>query len=89
MHSTAAQAAEVARDAGVKMLALTHVSPRYFGSELAREAQEVFPNTVVARDFDVIEVPFEERGEPVLVRRGARPPRLREPEPEPAHEATA
>jgi ribonuclease Z len=75
MHSTATQAAEIARDAGVRLLALTHVSPRYFGPELAQEAREVFPNTVVPRDFDLIEVPFEERGEPVLVKRGARPPR--------------
>ena len=66
------QAAEVARDAGVRMLALTHISPRYFGPELAREAREVFPNTVVPRDFDVIEVPFPERGEPTLVKGGAR-----------------
>ena len=72
-HSTAAQAAEVARAAGVRMLALTHVSPRYFGHEIAREAREIFPNTVVPRDFDVIEVPFAERGEPTLVRRGALP----------------
>jgi ribonuclease Z len=87
MHSTATQAAEIAREAGVRMLALTHVSPRYFGPELAREAREVFPNTVVPRDFDVIEVPFEERGEPVLVKRGARPPR--EPEAAPAEAARA
>jgi ribonuclease Z len=79
MHSTATQAAGIARDAGVRMLALTHVSPRYFGPELAREAREVFPNTVVPRDFDVIEVPFEERGEPTLVKSGARPPRQGEP----------
>jgi ribonuclease Z len=73
LHSTALQAAEIARDAGVRLLALTHVSPRYFGPELAREAREVFPATVVPKDFDVIEVPFAERGEPNLVRRGARP----------------
>ena len=73
LHSTALQAGEVARDAGVRLLALTHVSPRYFGPELAREAREVFPATVVPKDFDVIEVPFAERGEPTLVRRGARP----------------
>jgi ribonuclease Z len=76
LHSTALQAAEVARDAGVRLLALTHVSPRYFGSELAREAREVFPDTVVPKDFDVIEVPFAERGAPELIRRGARPERV-------------
>ena len=88
MHSTAAQAAEVARDAGVRMLALTHVSPRYFGPDLAGEAREIFSNTVVPRDFDVIEVPFEERGEPTLVKAGARPPREPEREPEPARGTT-
>jgi ribonuclease Z len=70
LHSTARQAAEVARTAGVRLLALTHVSPRYFGSELVEEARKVFPATVVPRDFDVIEVPFAERGEPQLVKGG-------------------
>jgi ribonuclease Z len=79
MHSTALQAAELARDAGVRMLALTHVSPRYFGPELAREAREVFPNTVVPRDFDVIELPFAERGEPTRVTGGALTERERAP----------
>lgn len=74
-HSTAAEAAEVARLARVRLLALTHVSPRYFGPDLAEEARAVFPETVVPRDFDVIEVPFAERGVPTLVERGARPPR--------------
>jgi ribonuclease Z len=78
MHSTAADAAEIARLAQVRLLALTHVSPRYFGPELAAEAQGVFPDTVVPRDFDVIEVPFPERGAPRLVKSGARPPRSAE-----------
>jgi ribonuclease Z len=73
LHSTAAEAAEVARLADVRLLALTHVSTRYFGSELADEARAVFAETVVPRDFDVIDVPFPERGAPYLVRRGARP----------------
>jgi ribonuclease Z len=73
LHATAAEAAEVARLAEVSLLALTHVSTRYFGSELAGEARAVFPNTVVPRDFDVIEVPYPERGEPHLVKAGARP----------------
>ena len=81
MHSTAADAAEVARLAKVRVLALTHVSPRYFGPELAAEAREVFPDTVVPRDFDLIEVPFPERGAPELVKGGGRPPRAA-PEPE-------
>jgi ribonuclease Z len=74
-HTTARQAAELARDAGVRMLALTHVTPRYFGPELLRDAREVFPQTVCPRDLDVIEVPFEERGEPTLVKGGAVPER--------------
>jgi ribonuclease Z len=67
-HSTAAQAAELARDAGVRLLALTHLSTRYFPREIRDEARAIFPNTVVPRDFDAIEVPFPERGEPVLVK---------------------
>jgi ribonuclease Z len=71
-HSTAAEAALAAQAAGVRMLALTHVSSRYFGSEVADEARQVFAETVVPRDFDVVEIPFPERGPPVLVPRGAR-----------------
>ena len=67
-HATAAQAAEAARDAGVRMLALTHMSTRYGGGELRDEARAIFPNTVVPRDFDSIELPLPERGEPRLVR---------------------
>jgi ribonuclease Z len=72
-HSTARGAAEVAAGADVVMLALTHVSPRYAGGELRDEAREVFENTVVPRDFDRIEIPFPERGEPALVRHSDRP----------------
>jgi ribonuclease Z len=68
LHSTARQAGEVAAAARVRLLALTHFSPRYFGPELLDEAKAVFPATVAPRDFDVIEVPFPERGEPRLVR---------------------
>jgi ribonuclease Z len=72
-HSTAAQAAELARDAGVRLLALTHLSTRYFPREIRDEARSVFANTVVPRDFDAIDVPFPERGEPALVK-GEREP---------------
>jgi ribonuclease Z len=71
MHSTAGEAAAVALAAGVKLLALTHLSNRYFGPEVAREARAVFPQTVVPKDFDVIEVPFPERGAPELRKAGA------------------
>jgi ribonuclease Z len=67
-HSTARQAAEVAREAQVRMLALTHVSSRYPGGELREQAREVFAQTEAPRDYDTIEVPFPERGEPRLVR---------------------
>jgi len=67
-HSTARQAAEIAREAEVEMLCLTHVSGRYFGNELRAEAREVFENTELPRDFDVVELPFPERGKPILVK---------------------
>ncbi len=72
-HSTARQAAEIARDAGVKLLALTHLSTRYFPREVREEARATFANTVVPRDFDAIEVPFPERGEPHLVKAELEP----------------
>ena len=72
LHSTAGEAALVAREAGVKLLALTHLSTRYFGHEVVEEARQLFPETVVPRDFDVVEIPFPERGVPELVRSGAR-----------------
>ena len=73
-HSPAREAAEVAARASVALLALHHVSPRYGGAELRDEARAVFPNTIVPRDFDRVELPFPERGEPVHVRGEAGAP---------------
>jgi ribonuclease Z len=67
-HSTATQAAGVARDAEVRMLALNHISIRYPASLIREQAREIFANTVVPRDFDTIDIPFPERGAPRLVR---------------------
>ena len=71
LHSTALDAAAVAREADVGLLCLTHLSNRYFGPEVAREARAVFPETIVPRDFDIIDVRFQERGGPQLVKGGA------------------
>ena len=61
-HSTAREAAEVARQAGARQLALTHISARYSreAPELLAEAQALFPATVVARDGMKIEVAYRE-----------------------------
>jgi len=67
-HSTAGDAAAVARDAEVRLLALTHFSTRYPVGLLRGEARAIFADTVLPRDFDTIEIPFPERGEPELVR---------------------
>ncbi len=56
-HSTAAEAAELAKQAEVEQLILTHPSPRYKDlSQLEEEAKEIFPNTKYAKDFSEIEV---------------------------------
>ena len=81
-HSTARGAAQLAADAEVDMLAIVHVSSRYNVSRVLDEAREAFPNTVAPRDFDLIEIPFPERGEPHLVDDGAR--QRPEPRAEPA-----
>jgi ribonuclease Z len=55
-HLTAHQAAELALRSGVKQLILTHISRRYRERDVLAEAQAVFPNTLVARDFDTFQV---------------------------------
>jgi len=56
-HTTAQEAAEIAKRAKVKQLYLNHISQRYTDpSILEKEAQAVFPNTRVAKDFDVVEI---------------------------------
>lgn len=61
-HSTARDAAVIARDAGVRRLVLTHLSARYTreAPELVAEAREIFPATEAARDGLVVDVPFRD-----------------------------
>lgn len=59
-HLTARQAAQLAVDAGVGTLILTHISRRYRADQVLEEAREVFPRVFVARDFDRFQV---KRGE--------------------------
>ncbi len=61
----------------MKLLALVHISSRYHVGAVIEEAREVFEPTVAPRDFDLIEIPFPERGEPELVPNGARERRAR------------
>jgi ribonuclease Z len=82
-HSTVRQAAELAAEAEVRMLSLVHVSSRYNVSAVLQEAREAFPNSFAPRDFDLVEIPFPERGEPQLIESGARTHR-EAPAPEPA-----
>jgi ribonuclease Z len=71
-HSTVGQAAAVGREAEVKMLALVHISSRYHVGKVLDEAREVYEPTVAPRDFDLIDIPFPEKGEPELIPNGAR-----------------
>ncbi|WEV37840.1 ribonuclease Z [Lactobacillus sp. ESL0677] len=61
-HSTAVEAAKIARDNGVKSLYLNHISARYLGAKaknLEKQARKVFPNTNLANDFDRVEIPMK------------------------------
>jgi ribonuclease Z len=80
-HSTGRQAAEIAAEAGVELLALVHVSSRYDIRAVLAEAKEAFEPTIAPRDFDLVEIPFPERGQPRHVERGAR---ARRPDTQPA-----
>lgn len=55
-HLTAANAARLAVEAGVKTLILTHLSRRYFEQQVIHEARSIFPNSYVARDLDHFQV---------------------------------
>lgn len=55
-HLTARQAAELARQAQVQHLILTHISRRYRERDVLAEAQSIFPNVTVARDFDNFQI---------------------------------
>jgi ribonuclease Z len=63
-HLTARQAAELAKQTGVGQLLLTHISRRYRERDVLAEAQSIFPNALVARDFDTFQV---RRGECIKV----------------------
>jgi len=59
MHTTALEAAKIARDANVKILVLTHFSARYNDlTEHLKEARRIFPATFIARDLDVLTIPY-------------------------------
>jgi len=60
-HSTPSQAAKEAKKAKAKKLLLTHISARYPDSNiLVKQAQKIFKNTIVAKDFMEIELPLSE-----------------------------
>ena len=73
-HSTARDAAALAADAEVLMLALVHISSRHFVPDMLAEARELCPSAIAPRDFDLVEIPLPERGPPELVENGARLP---------------
>ncbi len=55
-HITAAQAATLAKNANVRQLYLTHISRRYRDRDILAEAQAIFPDTMVVKDFDRVQV---------------------------------
>jgi ribonuclease Z len=68
MHSTSSDAAKIALDANVKMLALIHLSARYEDSSIIlNEASKYYKNVIVPEDMDAIEIPYPDSGEPFKI----------------------
>lgn len=82
-HMTAAQAARLAREAGVGTLLLNHLSRRYATREVLAEARQYFDNVFVARDFDRFRVVKHERAQ--LVDETGNPLQYRRRSPDPPH----
>lgn len=74
LHSTSTMAAQVALAAQVKLLIMSHFSPRYAPGnpivldDLLQEARAIFPNTMMAHDFLTYEVPRPQPAELVAAR---------------------
>lgn len=73
-HSTAREAAQVAGQAEVELLVLTHISSRHSIRSLVSEARKTFPNTLLPDDFDHLVVPYPDKGRPRLIRGGEELP---------------
>src|SRR5581483_2271643 len=73
-HLTAAQAARLAQEANVKTLILTHISRRSRERDVLAEAQAIFPNSYVARDFDIFSIAKDRPVEKLRLDRSSKPP---------------
>jgi len=61
LHSTCVEAAQLAKDAGARLLILTHFSARYSDvQKLVAQALKIHPNVVAASDLDIIDVPYSD-----------------------------
>jgi ribonuclease Z len=73
-HLTAAQAARLAQEANVRTLILTHISRRSRERDVLAEAQAIFPNSYVARDFDIFSIAKDRPVEKLRLDRSSKPP---------------
>lgn len=71
-HSTVAEAARLASEAGVRALCLNHLSSRYEDEAIRAEAQAIFPGVIVPADLDLVSVPMPERPPARLIPGGSK-----------------